>query len=75
MIVAVGAFRRDAGEPGTAPGTGGFAWYAESLAPLMHDLASPAGRAALGFSAEDEAEASRLHIARFRLRPGEDGAA
>jgi putative ABC transport system permease protein len=73
MIVAVGAFRRDAGDAGSSSGTGGFALYAESLVPLMHDLASGDGRAALGFSAEDEPETSRLRIARFRFRPGDDG--
>jgi ABC-type antimicrobial peptide transport system permease subunit len=73
MIVAVGAFRRDAAGSGTGPGTGGFALYAEALAPLMYDLTSPGGRAELGFSAEDEAAAARLRIARFRLRPGDDG--
>jgi putative ABC transport system permease protein len=73
VIVAVGAFRREAGEPGSSAGTGGYALFAESLVPLMHDLASREGRAELGFAADDEADASRLHIARFRLRPGDDG--
>ena len=73
MIVAVGAFRRDASDSGSSSETGGFALYAESLVPLMHDLASRDGRAALGFSSDDESKASRLRIARFRFRQGDDG--
>jgi putative ABC transport system permease protein len=75
IIVAVGAFRREpgAGLDGPASSTGGFALYAESVVPLMHDPGSTAGRAALGFSSEEQKIASGLRIARFRLRPGDEG--
>ena len=75
MIVSVGAFRRSAGEDPTNPaaGTGGFLSFAESLVPLMHDPASPAGREALGLGTADEAALRGVRIARFRLRPGEEG--
>jgi putative ABC transport system permease protein len=75
MIVSVGAFRRSAVEDPTSPtaGTGGFLVFAESLVPLMHDLASPAGREALGFGTGDESALDGVRIARFRLRPGDEG--
>jgi ABC-type lipoprotein release transport system permease subunit len=67
LIVAVGAFRRGAEEVGDPKSSsGGYALIAETLAPLMHDPATPAGREALNLDVEG------LTIARFRLRPGDD---
>ena len=75
MIVSVGAFRRSAVEDPTSPaaGTGGFPFFAESLVPLMHDPATAAGREALGFGTADEPALDGVAIARFRLRPGDEG--
>ncbi len=72
VIVAVGAFRRGAPENAHDPasGTGGYALFAESAAPVMFDPGTPAGRAELALS---EQELAGAHIERFRLRPGEDG--
>ena len=69
LIVAVGAFRQGT-EASTEPhsGTGGYSLVAESMQPLMHDPATPAGRDALNLAAD----AANLDIARFRLRPGDD---
>ncbi len=50
-------------------GTGGFALMAESVAPLMFNPNTPAGRDELSLSG---AEIERAHIARFRLRPGDE---
>ena len=75
VIVAVGAFRRDAAIDARAPqsGTGGFPLFAESVIPLMHDPSTPGGRAELGFSAADDPLLEDVRIARFRLRPGDEG--
>ena len=71
VIVAVGAFRHDgatdvAARDGAAGGYRLFAW---SLAPLIHDLGSVAGREALGVEPGDLDGAG---IARFRVRRGDD---
>jgi hypothetical protein len=69
LIVSVGAFRRgteDLGDPSSA--SGGFPLVAESVVPLMHDPATTAGRHALSLGAELDG----IHIARFRLRGGDD---
>jgi putative ABC transport system permease protein len=69
LIVAVGAFRRGAEEIGDRQSSsGGYALLAETLAPLMHDPATPAGREALNL----DADLAGGSIARFRLRPGDD---
>jgi ABC-type lipoprotein release transport system permease subunit len=72
VIVAVAAFRRDASglslEPGS--GTGGFVLMAESVAPLMHNPNIESGRDELSLSGHEELAGS--HIARFRLRPGDE---
>ena len=69
LIVAVGAFRRGAEDIGDRrSSSGGYAFMAETLAPLMHDPGTPAGRQALNL---DEA-VQTTSIARFRLRPGDD---
>jgi ABC-type lipoprotein release transport system permease subunit len=71
IIVAVTAFRRDATDPSTDPrsGTGGYAVIVETMVPVMHDPATPAGRDALDLA--DLPDLSRS-VARFRLRPGDD---
>jgi hypothetical protein len=70
VIVATGAFRREAADASAErdSGTGGYALLAESLLPIHHDPASPEGREALGLG--DVAPGARFD--RFRLRPGDD---
>jgi ABC-type lipoprotein release transport system permease subunit len=69
LIVAVGAFRRGAEDmEDRTSSSGGYALMAETLAPLMHDPATPAGRNALNLG--DELQG--VSVARFRLRPGDD---
>ncbi|MGQ0734477.1 MAG: FtsX-like permease family protein [Acidobacteriota bacterium] len=72
VIVAVGAFRRDAAGISLAPesGTGGFALMAESIAPLMHNPNTPGGRAELGLPADPLLE--RMRVTRLRLKPGDE---
>ncbi len=72
VIVAVGAFRRGAPDDPHDPlsGTGGYALFAESIAPVMFDPGTRAGRDELGLP---EALFENSRIDRFRLRPGEDG--
>lgn len=53
-------------------GSGGFTLWAECTTPLLHDLATPAGQAALGL--DDETRkllADTAHIYSMRLRPGD----
>ena len=69
LVVAVGAFRRDAdGDLGRATGSGGFSLIAESLIPVHHDLATKEGRAEAGLGAEWPVG----RVARFHLREGDD---
>jgi hypothetical protein len=72
VIVSVGAFRRDASRVSLdrASGTGGFALIAESVAPLMHNPNTAAGREELGIAGEPGIEG--MKVSRFRLRPGDD---
>jgi ABC-type lipoprotein release transport system permease subunit len=72
VIVAVGAFRREAAGTSLSreSGTGGFVLMAESIAPLMHNPNLPAGRAELALS--DSPELASALVARFRLRPGDE---
>jgi ABC-type antimicrobial peptide transport system permease subunit len=77
IIVAVDAFRRDAGQAVASTdkksGTGGYALLAESLLPLAHDPNHEAGREALNLSAQEEtATLANVTFTRFRLRPGDD---
>jgi hypothetical protein len=71
VIVAVGAFRRGAPENAHDPrsGTGGYALFAESAAPVMYDPGTVEGREELGLPTGSLAGTP---VARFRLRPGED---
>jgi len=71
LVIAVGANRRgsleDAHRRGS--GTGGFALYGESALPVLHDLASPAGREAFGLDAESMRDVRIVHL---RLREGDE---
>ena len=70
IIVSVEAFRRGGEfDPDPRSGTGGFALVARSELPIVHNPNDPAGRDALLIQAP---ELSRVRIARFRMRPGED---
>lgn len=73
IIVAVESFRRDGEVSPTDPhsGTGGFSLFAQSLLPILHDFNSREGREALNLPAED-GFVSQAHVARFRVRDGED---
>jgi putative ABC transport system permease protein len=53
-------------------GTGGFALQAVSSVPLPFDLGTPAGRAHLGFAAEDEAVLEGVEVVSFLASRGED---
>jgi putative ABC transport system permease protein len=72
VIVSVGAFRKDPAGLSLEQesGTGGFALMAESAAPLMHNPNTDAGRDELSLAGYPELEGT--HIARFRLRPGDE---
>lgn len=72
VLVAVGAFRRDlaGGSLDRKSGTGGFSLMAESVVPLMHDPKTKAGRDELALP--DDPLLTDLHVARFRLRPGDE---
>jgi hypothetical protein len=76
LIIAVESFRHDpsAEGPELHSGNGGFSLLAESTAPLLQDLNTPAGRdalsAALARGAEGVVDATRFYS--FRVRPGDD---
>jgi ABC-type lipoprotein release transport system permease subunit len=69
IIVSLESFRRDpaAASNRKDSGSGGFAIYAESLSPIVHDPQTAAGREALNLQNEPN-----LRWASFRLRPGDD---
>jgi hypothetical protein len=70
VIVAVGAFRREAVDTTSRSGeAGGYALLGWSLRPLHHGLASAAGREALGLSARDF---EGVAVAAFRASRGEE---
>jgi putative ABC transport system permease protein len=71
VIVSVGAFRKDPAGASLAreSGTGGFALIAESVAPLMFNPNTAAGRDELSLTGT---EIERARVARFRLRPGDE---
>jgi ABC-type antimicrobial peptide transport system permease subunit len=77
VIVTVGAFRQEGVASAADPksGTGGYALIAESIAPITDDPNSPAGRASLGLDSPDlqPVISNVASVARFRLRPGDDG--
>jgi ABC-type antimicrobial peptide transport system permease subunit len=74
IIVAVDAFRRDAGDASLdrKSGSGGFPLLAESLLPLIHDPATPEGKEALNLHSQGENALDGVSFERFRLRPGDD---
>jgi ABC-type lipoprotein release transport system permease subunit len=69
IIVSLESFRHEPGGAGGGKdsGSGGYAIYAESLAPLVHDPQTAAGRDALNLPG-----APALRWTGFRLRPGDD---
>jgi putative ABC transport system permease protein len=73
VLVSVGAFKKDVSRIANDPtsGTGGFSLMAESVAPLMHDPNTPAGRDDLGLETTDPIIAGTT-LTRFRLRPGDE---
>jgi ABC-type antimicrobial peptide transport system permease subunit len=74
LIVAVSAFRLDPSQqtPRLESGNGGFALTAESSQPIFHDLDTPDGRAAMGFSDEEETLLASCKICCLRVRAGDD---
>ncbi len=75
IIVAVAANTRDLTRLDVTrrdSGAGGFTLRAITDLPLRYDLNSPAGRAQLGFSPEDEKLFQGVSIYSFLLSPGED---
>jgi ABC-type lipoprotein release transport system permease subunit len=71
LIFSIDAFRRGAESLSADPhsSSGGYVLLAQSELPLLHDPNTAAGRDALLI---DGPELARTHIARFRLRPGQD---
>ena len=53
-------------------GTGGFTLMAEAAVPLVYDLSTPAGRAALGLSPQAEDELANSEVIALRLRAGDE---
>ena len=53
-------------------GAGGFSLVATSSVPIAFDLGTPAGRANLGFSSEDEAELKGVEVISLLASRGED---
>ena len=69
LIVSVGAFRQGSQDvTDRHSAAGGYALIGETIAPLMHDPATKAGRDALNLPSSLEG----IQVARFRLRPGDD---
>jgi len=71
IIVSVDAFRHDGGEFTSDPrsGTGGYALFAESELPLLHNPNETTGRETLMIQAP---ELDGVRFTRFRVRQGED---
>jgi ABC-type lipoprotein release transport system permease subunit len=67
LLVAVSAFHEDARPD--APGTGGFALYAQAALPVYADLNSAAGRAAFGLS-DDILQ--NVKVVPMRVRDGDE---
>ena len=70
ILIAVDAFRRDAGATGPAvkqSGVGGYALLVETLLPIVHDPNTPEGRRSLNLQDLDNAT-----LEPFRLLPGDD---
>ena len=71
LIVSIGAFRLDAEADAwkRSSGTGGFALMGESTLPIVKDLNTKEGRAALGL---DEKILQDVKFVPFRVRDGDD---
>ena len=71
LIVAIGAFRMDAGDHATtrSSGTGGFALMAESSFPVTHDLNSQSG---LDFFNLNARLMEGVHVVPFRVHAGDE---
>ena len=72
VIVAVEAFKRDESVSllDRHSGSGGYPLLIETLLPIVHDLNDPSGRDAMNLPAEGAL--AKVHVDRFRVRPGED---
>lgn len=71
VVVAVGAFRLDAGRDAAlkTSGTGGFGLLGEATMPVYQDLNSRAGREFFGLNEEDLAG---VNLVPLRVRPGDE---
>ncbi|MHB1456470.1 MAG: ABC transporter permease [Armatimonadota bacterium] len=75
IIITVAASTRDFSRTDftqKTSGTGGFALRAISTLPVHYDLNSPAGRAKLGFSQEDESAFENVEITSLMMSSGDD---
>ena len=74
IIVAVDAFRRSgAVAHDKKSGSGGFAFVAESLLPIVHDVNTLEGREALNLNNTNEESALKdVRLVNLRMRPGDD---
>lgn len=72
ILVLVAAQRQGAVAEGRDGPCGGYALRLTCALPLPEDLATPAGRSRLGFTAADEAVLAGAEVAAFLLGPGED---
>ncbi len=78
VVVAVAAGRKNPAveEPQIDSGNGGFSLIADSSTPILYDLNTPEGRSELrlGLGADDTEAAmlGDMHVAPFRVMPGDD---
>lgn len=74
IIVAVDAFKRDAGEAtlDRKSGAGGYPLLAESRLPLYHDPNTNEGKESLNIAAEKGFDPETVRFTGFRVRPGDD---
>ena len=72
MVIAIGAFKINPNENADAPesGTGGFAYYAESDLPVLHDLNKEKGR--YNYPFDDYSKPLPSGIVQLRIREGDD---
>ncbi len=74
LISAIGAFHLDADidvQDRQSP-TGGFALFAESTTPLLHDPNTPEGRESLNIAPDASEALAETEITSFRFRPGDE---
>ena len=73
LLVAVDAFRKRSTPESIHTGTGGFALFAESSAPVVDDPSTASGRVTLGLQdALDDPRWREVSVVPARLRPGDD---